>query len=67
MEQKIVLGKLKCLHCFHIWFPRTQEMPDVCPKCKSYEWDKPKDSKITKKTPSSEPEGKGKRTKERQR
>lgn len=32
---------LKCLHCHHLWTPRSEEKPVVCPRCKNYSWDKP--------------------------
>jgi len=38
--KRIILTKLKCLRCFHIWYPRKEEMPRVCPYCKSPYWDK---------------------------
>jgi predicted Zn-ribbon and HTH transcriptional regulator len=38
MEIKIT--KLRCLRCGHEWFPRSEEMPDVCGKCKSPYWNK---------------------------
>lgn len=30
-----------CTHCRHTWFPRRPARPVVCPRCKSYSWDKP--------------------------
>jgi len=32
----------KCLNCGHLWTPRSEERPVVCPRCKSYSWDKKK-------------------------
>lgn len=33
---------LKCLRCNHEWFPQIPNtLPKVCPKCKSYDWQKP--------------------------
>jgi hypothetical protein len=42
----------KCLRpsCKHEWKARTEESPANCPKCRSYAWDKPIDSKTTKPT-----------------
>jgi len=31
-----------CKHCGHSWIKRTLEKPKVCPKCKSYNYDKDK-------------------------
>jgi len=41
-ETKIILTKLKCLRCNHSWYPREEEYPKVCPKCKSAWWSEPK-------------------------
>jgi hypothetical protein len=30
--------------CNHTWVPRDQDMPLVCPKCKSPYWNKPRQS-----------------------
>jgi hypothetical protein len=30
----------KCLHCNYKWTPRQPKRPGVCPRCKSYNWDK---------------------------
>lgn len=51
----IRLPKFHCLHCEHEWYPRNEEIPRVCPKCKSPRWDKPlkypkKSSKLREKT-----------------
>jgi len=42
------MNKLKCLRCDHEWFKRTDDDPLQCPKCKSYNWNKPKDLKNAK-------------------
>ena len=36
--------KLKCLRCGHEWIPRV-EVPKSCPRCISYQWQKPKVAK----------------------
>ena len=36
-----------CERCLHAWIPRDNEMPTVCPKCKSPYWNKPKEGKST--------------------
>lgn len=38
---------LKCEQCGHIWLPRSDERPGLCPKCKSLRWDKPKREPLT--------------------
>jgi len=38
----IKLKGYRCERCGHEWFPRNDEKPRVCPKCKSPYWDKPK-------------------------
>ena len=46
---KIKLDGYKCERCSHIWFPRENAIPRVCPRCKSPYWDVPRgsDKKIT--------------------
>ncbi len=34
------VSKCRCLHCNYKWLPRTTQRPGVCPRCKSYNWDK---------------------------
>lgn len=36
------LPRLHCYACGYTWFPRRTRLPDVCPKCKSRKWNKPK-------------------------
>jgi rubrerythrin len=31
-----------CERCGHEWYPRGDEEPRVCPKCKSPYWDRPR-------------------------
>ena len=42
MAKKMTLLQLKCYGCGHKWFPRTDQKPVQCPKCKSTTWDKKK-------------------------
>ena len=35
---EIQITKLRCLRCGHEWFPRTENIPKVCPNCKSPYW-----------------------------
>lgn len=39
----------RCLHCGHEWLPRSAQRPGVCPRCKSYNWDKEPQKKKEKK------------------
>jgi len=32
----------RCLRCGHPWVPRRPEPPQVCPKCKSPYWNRPR-------------------------
>lgn len=36
------LPELKCERCGHTWNPRNNQLPEVCPKCKNPNWNKPK-------------------------
>lgn len=40
-KYKKVIRKLKCLRCLWTWTPMYAK-PKVCPRCKSYEWNKPR-------------------------
>ncbi len=33
------MKKLTCKRCSHVWYPRLEEIPKTCPKCKSPYWD----------------------------
>jgi len=46
---KIVLTQLECTRCPHKWFPRSTELPRVCPKCTSPYWNKPIERKSVSK------------------
>ncbi|MEM3063710.1 MAG: hypothetical protein QW303_09255 [Nitrososphaerota archaeon] len=35
----------RCYRCEHKWAPRDEEIPRVCPKCKSPYWDIPRGTK----------------------
>jgi predicted Zn-ribbon and HTH transcriptional regulator len=35
------MNKLHCLRCKHTWLPKSDAKPKVCPRCKSYSYDKP--------------------------
>lgn len=40
---EITLKGYQCERCNHKWIPREEnEIPRVCPKCKSPYWDKPR-------------------------
>ncbi len=42
------VSKCRCLHCNYEWLPRTTQRPGVCPRCKSYNWDKEPQRKTAK-------------------
>jgi len=44
------LPTLNCVRCGHTWPPRTQNLPKVCPKCKSPYWNTRKRTKKSEKT-----------------
>lgn len=46
------MEKLRCCRCGHEWWPKTPNRPGVCPRCKSYDWDKPREGK-----PATKPDG----------
>jgi rubrerythrin len=33
---------LVCKRCGHLWSPKTNNLPKVCPKCKNPNWNKTK-------------------------
>ncbi len=35
-----MMKRYKCTRCLHSWYPRTENKPKVCPKCKSPYWDR---------------------------
>lgn len=41
---EIILKKVayRCERCGYVWIPRKQELPKVCPRCKSPYWDRPR-------------------------
>jgi predicted Zn-ribbon and HTH transcriptional regulator len=38
MSDMPVINKLKCNQCGYEWYPRTPELPKVCPNCKHRNW-----------------------------
>lgn len=42
METQIPELKCKCLRCGHEWNRRTEKLPRMCTKCKSYYWNSEK-------------------------
>ena len=42
MSPKVKVDAWECERCGHIWKPRSEEKPKVCPKCKSPYWDRAK-------------------------
>jgi len=43
------LPKLVCERCGWTWTPRRPEPPAACPRCKRFDWDKPRDPKAPSK------------------
>jgi hypothetical protein len=39
---EITLKGYECERCKHTWVPRENELPKVCPKCKSPYWNTPR-------------------------
>jgi predicted Zn-ribbon and HTH transcriptional regulator len=39
---EVTIKGYQCERCGHIWAPREDETPKVCPKCKSPYWDRPR-------------------------
>ena len=35
----MIIQTLKCSKCEYEWFPRSLNVPKVCPKCKRYNWE----------------------------
>jgi len=48
----VELKGYECERCKHTWLPRSKinELPIICPKCKSPYWNKPRNPNIPKKT-----------------
>ncbi len=36
------MNKFLCNKCGHEWWPRSDVLPVMCPRCKSYKWDEKK-------------------------
>lgn len=41
MPETKVTG-FQCERCGHVWVPKSERRPTICPKCKSPYWDKPR-------------------------
>lgn len=41
-EGEFALPTRTCLRCNYVWTPRLTRRPQVCPRCKSYTWDRPR-------------------------
>ena len=46
---EINIKAYQCERCGHMWVPRREEKPRVCPKCKSPYWDKPRKKPVVDK------------------
>lgn len=38
----IQMEACRCERCGHEWIPRGEELPVICPKCKSARWNRPR-------------------------
>ncbi len=41
-EQNVKIPKFICLRCGHKWYPRKEQRPLCCGKCKSPYWNTPR-------------------------
>jgi len=44
-KKEIKVYECKCERCSHEWITRSEDVPVVCPSCKSPYWDKPLNDK----------------------
>jgi len=44
-KKEIKVYECKCERCGHSWITRSEDVPVVCPKCKSPYWNKPIEKK----------------------
>jgi len=47
-KREINVYECRCERCGHNWITRTEDLPVVCPKCKSPYWNKPVNNKSDK-------------------
>ena len=43
---EVTLKGYKCERCGHVWLPKEQGAPKVCPHCKSPYWDRPRRTQL---------------------
>ena len=60
---RITLEGYRCERCDHKWVPRDNNVPRVCPKCKSPYWDIPRGTRGKDLRRINSPRGFSKRTK----
>ncbi len=39
-HDKVIVYSCYCCKCSHFWTTRTEDLPKICPTCKSTDWDK---------------------------
>ncbi len=39
------IKEIECLRCSYKWYPEKPERPKVCPRCKSFNWNRPRKNK----------------------
>ncbi len=40
------MDRFVCVRCGHCWWPRSDSVPLMCPRCKSYKWNEKKEGKM---------------------
>ncbi len=48
-NKEIKVYECQCERCKHTWITRSEELPIVCPNCKSPYWNKPRQENKEKK------------------
>jgi len=55
-HRRIVITKLHCLRCGHVWVPNKEDVT-VCPRCKNPYWNLPKRKRAGEKDAQSDNQG----------
>lgn len=42
------MKELECKRCGHLWISVKKDLPQVCPRCKSYKWNESKKEEISR-------------------
>ena len=46
VELKSVMDRFVCVRCGHCWWPRSDSLPLMCPRCKSYKWNEERKKEV---------------------